>query len=415
MVAVSGMSRRNRGNSTHEAVLRSIHGIRRHMAAWSIADKVILCLSVAALVVATAEWIMNPPHTVVGTLLAVLLCLILALMPWKSHMAAWCMIFVGAIGDLLVGVDSAGPSTTWATLLAMVSLGRTTRAWECVLSLVITLSTVTYAAIRYPDIMGYGIPDGIANLGVSLLCVYLIGVSIRYRQLHYTQQETQRQIEQTQRNQFMASLFHEAVSGNLTRIIVSAECIQRKNPDVYERCGIANIVHYADDALRQTHQAIDMLQQNDMVPGAAKRITVQAAVTSVMASGDRRLHDLEYQGCSDVQGECNLCVDQRSLVFLALLREVYTNIERHCDPHGSTYRIHIKLTGDRVLLSQTNGTTRTEDWIPAPESGRGLSLLSKQIRRYGGMVNMSTDDEQWQLSCSMPLVGDGDGLFTEPR
>ena len=213
----------------------------------------------------------------------------------------------------------------------------------------------------------------------------------------------------------MASLFHEAVSGNLTRIIVSAECIQRKNPDVYERCGIANIVHYADDALRQTHQAIDMLQQNDMVPGAAKRITVQAAVTSVMASGDRRLHDLEYQGCSDVQGECNLCVDQRSLVFLALLREVYTNIERHCDPHGSTYRIHIKLTDDRVLLSQTNGTTRTEDWIPAPESGRGLSLLSKQIRRYGGMVNMSTDDEQWQLSCSMPLVGDGDGLFTEPR
>ena len=54
------------------------------------------------------------------------------------------------------------------------------------------------------------------------MCVYLIGVSIRYRQLHYTQQETQRQIEQTQRNQFMASLFHEAVSGNLTRIIVSA-------------------------------------------------------------------------------------------------------------------------------------------------------------------------------------------------
>lgn len=72
------MSRRNRGNSTHEAVLRGIHGIRRHMAAWSIADKVILCLSAAALVVAIAEWIMNPPHTVVGTLLAVLLCLILA-------------------------------------------------------------------------------------------------------------------------------------------------------------------------------------------------------------------------------------------------------------------------------------------------------------------------------------------------
>lgn len=415
MVAVSGMSRRNRGNSTHEAVLRGIHGIRRHMAAWSIADKVILCLSAAALVVAIAEWIMNPPHTVAGTLLAVLLCLILALMPWKSHMAAWCMIFVGTIGDLLVGVDPAGPSTTWATLLAMVSLGRATRAWECVLSLVITLSAVTYAAIRYPDIMGYGIPGGIANLGVSLLCVYLIGVSIRYRQMRYMQQETRRQIEQSQRSQFMASLFHEAVSGNLTRIIVSAECIQRKDPDVYERCGMDDIVHYADDALRQTHQAIDMLQRDGMMPDAAKRITVQAAVTSVMASGDRRLHDLEYQGCSEVKGECSLCVDQRSLVFLALLREVYTNIERHCDPRGSAYRIHIRLTDDMAMLSQTNGTAKTAGWIPAPESGRGLSLLSKQIRQYSGTVNVSADDEQWRLSCSMPLVGSGDGFLTEPR
>ena len=68
------MSGRNRGNRAHEAVLRGIHGIRRHMAAWSIADKVILCLSAAALVVAIAEWIMNPPHTVVGVVGAMLLC-----------------------------------------------------------------------------------------------------------------------------------------------------------------------------------------------------------------------------------------------------------------------------------------------------------------------------------------------------
>lgn len=314
------MNGRNGGNRSYAAVLRGIHGIHRNMVAWSMADKAILYLSTAALCVAIAEWIMDPPHTGVGTLLAAMLCLMLALMSWKAHMAAWCIIFVAAIGDLLVGVDPAGPSTTWAMLLAMVSLGRTARAWECALSLVITLSTVTYAAIRYPDIMGYGIPGGIANLGVGLLCAYLVGVSINYRQIQRAQKEALHRIEQTQRNQLMASLFHEAISGNLTRIIVSAECLQRENPDAYERCGMADIVHYADDALRQTHQAIDMLQRDGMTPDAAKRITVQAAVTSVMASGDRRLHDLEYQGCSDVQGECSQYVGQRSLVFLALLR-----------------------------------------------------------------------------------------------
>lgn len=409
------MNGRNGGNRSYAAVLRGIHGIHRNMAAWSMANKAILYLSTAALCVAIAEWIMDPPHTGVGTLLAAMLCLMLALMSWKAHMAAWCIIFVAAIGDLLVGVDPAGPSTTWAMLLAMVSLGRTARAWECALSLVITLSTVTYAAIRYPDIMGYGIPGGIANLGVGLLCAYLVGVSINYRQIQRAQKEALHRIEQTQRNQLMASLFHEAISGNLTRIIVSAECLQRENPDAYERCGMADIVHYADDALRQTHQAIDMLQRDGMTPDAAKRITVQAAVTSVMASGDRRLHDLEYQGCSDVQGECSQYVGQRSLVFLALLREAYTNIERHCDPHGSTYQVHVRLTDDMASLSQTNGTTKTADWIPAPESGKGLSLLSEQIRRYGGTVNMSTDDGQWHLACSMPLVGNGNGFLAEPR
>lgn len=409
------MNGRNHGNRVREAVLRGLHGIRRNMAAWSIVDKVILCLSMGVLCEAVVEWIMDPPHTVVGTLLAALLCFILTLMPWKAHMAAWCIIVVGAIGDLLVGVDPAGPSTTWATLLAMVSLGRTTRAWECVLSLVITLFTVTYAAIQYPDIMGYGVPGGIANLGVGLLCAYLVGVSIRYRQIQREQKEAQHQIEQTQRSQFMASLFHEAVSGNLTRIIVSAECLQRENPDVYERYGMADIVHYANDALHQTHQAIDMLQRDGMMPDAARRITVQAAVTSVMASGDRRLHDLGYQGCSDVQGRCSLYVDQRILTFLALLREAYTNIERHCDPRGSAYRIHIRLTDDMALLSQTNGTAKTSSWIPAPESGRGLSLLNKQIRQYGGTVNVSAGDGQWHLICSIPLVGDGNGFLAEPR
>ena len=382
-----------------------MRGIRRHMDAWSITDKVILCLSMAALGVAIAEWIMDPPHTVVGTLQAVLLCFMLMLLPWKAHMAAWCIICAGAIGDLLVGVDPAGPSTTWATLLAMVSLGRTTRAWECVLSLIITLSTVTYAAIRYPDIMGYGVPNGIANIGVGLFCAYLVGVSIRYQERQRAQQETQHQLKQARLQLMTTILLHDAVSGSLTRILITAERMKREHPDDYARCGMEDIVGYATDALHETHQAIEMIHGGGSAVNGTGGFTLLRAVQSTASSGDRRLHELGYHGETFIQGECNLQLDDRGYAFIQLLHEIYTNIERHCDPQCSTYRIHLRFADDAVTLLQTNGTATSDQWVAPPESGRGLALHGEQIKAFGGTIRISTNDGQWHCLCTLPLKG----------
>lgn len=397
------MSGRNRGNRVREAVLRGMHGIRRNMAAWSIVDKVILCLSMAALCVAVAEWIMDPPHTVIGTVGSFMLCTALTLLPWRGRLAAWMIVIIGVIGDISIGVDDAGPNGIWALLLALVVLGHRPRIPECIASIGITMASVTYGAIRYPKIMGYDIPNGIMNFGIGLLCAYLIGVSIWYRERQRAQQETQHQLEQAQLQLMAATLLHDAVAGNLSRILIAAECMKQEHPDDYVHCGMEDIVGYAADALHETHRAIEMVHSKDSEADRTERFTLLSAVQSTASSGDRELHELGYHGETLIQGECNRQLDDRGYALIQLLHEIYTNIERHCDPRCSAYRIHLQFTDDAVTLLQTNGTATSAQWVAPPESGWGLVLHGEQIKVFGGTIHTSTNDGQWRFFCMMPL------------
>lgn len=392
-----------RWNDLRRSVCQRICRIRQFLSDWSVADKVILCLSTVVLCVAIAEWVADPPHTAVGVVLAALLCVALALLPWRGRMAAWMVLVIGVVGDAYVGVDFNGPNETWALLLAMVILGRRARIMECIASLGVTIGSMAYTTIRYPEIMGYSVPSGIANFGVGLLCAYLAGVSIRYREKQRIQQDMQQQLERALLRLLVSTSLHDSVSGSLTRISVAAERVKREHPVAYTCCGMEEIAGFAADALRETHRAIDMIHGDSSALKETGQFALLPAVQAIAVSNDRRLHELGYGGESVVQGECDRRLDDRGYVFVALLREIYTNIERHCDPGCSGYRVRIRFARDSVTLSQTNGLKTSARWIEPPKSKRGLLLHNEQIKAFGGTVHASADNQRWRYFCVLPL------------
>lgn len=403
-MAVAGMNRGNRGNRTYGAVFRGVRGVLRNIAAWSMADRVILCLSAAALCAAVAEWIMNPPRTVVGIVVSMLLCGALALLPWRGRAAAWMILIVVLVGNLTVCIDASGPSGTWGLLLAMVVLGRRARITECVVSIGLVMVSIFYAAMARPEVMGYSVPSGIVNFGIGLLCAYLVGVSTRYRERQRAQQETQYQLERTRLQLLASTSLHDSISGNLVRILVAAERARREHPEVCARCGVEKIAEYAADALHETHRAIDLIH-GDRPMKETEPFALLPTVRAIATAADRRLRALGHDGESVVQGECDCRLNDRGYAFIALLNEIYANIERHCDPERSTYCVRIRFTRDSVTLSQTNGLETSDRWIEPPESGRGLILHVEQIKKFGGTVRSGTTGGRWQIFCMLSLHG----------
>lgn len=396
------MSGRNHGNRVHEAVLRGVHGIRRHMAAWSVADKVILCLSTAALCEVVVEWAMNPPHTMIGVVGAMLLCVALALLPWRGQAAAWMILVTALVGNLTICVDASGPGSTWGLLLAMVVLGRRARITECVASIGLVMASVTYATLARPEIMGYAVPSGIINFGIGLLCAYLVGMSILHRERQRTQREARHQLERARLQLLTSTSLHDSVSGNLSRILVTDERARRDHPEVYALCDMERIVGYAADALRETHRTVDMIHGDDPVEGT-ECFALLPAVRAVATSADRRLHGLGYDGESVVRGECDCRLDDRGYAFIALLREIYANIEHHCDPKRSAYHVLIRFTRNSVIMSQSNGLGTSDKWLAPPASGRGLTLHDEQIKGFGGTVRAGTSGGRWWVFGELPL------------
>lgn len=400
------MLKGKRRTSPHGRLKGCADIVRRWVTEHTVMDMTVDGLALATLCVAVIEWVLAPPGTPFGVGISLAYCCALATLPWHGHYASWAILIAGTVSDVGVVFDPepTGPNMIWGLLLAMVTLGRSGRFWECPVAISLALASATYATLLYPDLMGYSLPYGIMNFGVGLLCAYLVGVSARYRDAQRLQRRTRRRIEQVGRNLLMALTLHDAVSGNLTRILVLSERMRREHPLEYGRYGIGDVSRFARDALHETHQIIDILQNpREIGSGEVGALPLMRLVESAVADHDSRLRGLGYRGGSIVQGENTLSVDGRGYEFVALLREVYANIERHCDPECSPYRVRVIFHDGMVELIQGNGLERTKTRIMPPKSGRGLKLHRNRIQAYGGVLHANPVDGEWRVYCSMPL------------
>ncbi|OZG59995.1 signal transduction histidine kinase [Bifidobacterium lemurum] len=371
----------------------------------STADWVIVCLAMAVLCLAIADWVINPPRTWFGMLCSLGYCLAVALLPCCGFKAAWAVVVLVSVGNLGAGLDSSGPNSTWGLLLAIVALGRNARYWEGVVAIASVVATVTVATIRFPDAMGFSVPDGIVNFAIGLFATYLVGVAVRRSDDKRKRDETERLLARTRRDIATASYFHDAVSGRLTHILVAAEKVRREHPDEYDRMGWREVEREASDALHELHRAIDAMNRESSSVDDGLSLPLADAIESVTAACDKRLKELGYTGDTQIRGVCAAVLDERADEIIALLRELYINIERHCEPSGTTYRMRIGLRPEAVTITQSNDCPRGPSrWVSPPASGSGLRLHRARIESFGGEMRTNRDDGQWHVFCRMPLA-----------
>ena len=347
------------------------------------------------------SWIADPPSNWIEVVVYAAYVGAVFALPFGKRYAAWVIVAVSCLDEISPAID--GPSEGMGLMLGMLLLGYASRHWAGVLAGALIASSVVYDGYRFPEDMGYVFPQGVSGIVLGYGIAYCCGIILWQRRCLREEQKERERLEVYRRDITVASRIHEAVSGNLARIMLES---QRLSNDSGERMrlGVEEIQHDAEQVLQDVHAVIDYLDGGDK-PAATSlpAVSCAEALTSVTHSGDRRLRSLGFQGSSDIRGACVMPMDARCELFLEVLRETYTNIEKHAA--YKDYRITVMMRDDRLILSQTNLLPHHDERRKEPPpSGRGLALLYKLVHHHGGEMRWTKEEDEWSLFCELPLM-----------
>lgn len=346
-------------------------------------------------------WIIEPPSGWMGNVLSAVYVAAIFALPFAKRYAAWAIVVVCCIDEISPAIE--GPNEGMGLMLSMLLLGYASHHWSDALAGASIVVSAGYDIYRFPEDTGYAFPQGAVGIALSYGIPYCCGIILWQRRSLRKAQKDRERLEAYQRDIAVASRIHEAVSGNLARIMLESQHLSDEG-DEKTRRGVAEIGHDAEQALRDVHAVIDYLDDDGTHTRKLPQASYMETLESVVHAGDRRLHAQGIQGESVIQGMCMAAVDDRCMLSLEVLRETYTNIEKHARHEGDGYRLTVVVTGSRFMLSQTNSLPQEVGWMEQPQSGRGLELLAKRIRNYGGEMRWSKDEDIWSLFCELPLM-----------
>lgn len=347
-------------------------------------------------------WIIAPPSGWEGIVSSVIYIAAIFALPLAGRYAAWVIVAVACIDEVLPGVVALDEGM--GLVLSMLLLGYASRHWSDALAWTAIVVSAGYDMYRFPEDAGYAFPQGMIGMALGYGLPYCCGIILWQRQSLRKAQKNRERLNAYQRDIAIASRIHESVSGSLARIMLETQRLSGdENAEL--RRGLMEIQSSAEQALRDTHAVIDYLDDDGMrASKRPPRSSYMETLESVAHSGDRRLCSQGFDGKSVIHGVCLMNVDEQCALSLEILREVYANIEKHAGRKGTGYHVNVVVSGNRFILSQTNSLLHEEHWMEPPRSSRGLELLAKRVRAYGGEMRWAEDDDMWSLFCSLPLV-----------
>lgn len=216
--------------------------------------------------------------------------------------------------------------------------------------------------------------------------------------------------ERHQREQHaIATKLHDATTGDLTYIILLTQRHREQCANPTDRDAYAAIERRAEEALRNIHEVINVL--NDADPSLNRTQTLNESHVDLMDSvtrycrrRDEELAAVGFRGTTTIQGAATQPCRLDDLVrdMETILNEIYANIMRHCATTRRDYLVTVHFDDSTVRITEINeqgGAT------VGGKSGTGLKQLTEIVQRRAGKVNVIDDDHNWILQISIPYAG----------
>ncbi|WP_214376780.1 sensor histidine kinase [Bifidobacterium colobi] len=259
---------------------------------------------------------------------------------------------------------------------------------------------------------------------VNTVCYFIaVGIGVTLRRRHDAQEahkrqaiyeQSQQELNRIRNNQYLAKALHDSVTQELSGISLLAwQWEHNGSADAEVRRAMGVMYRDAQAALNHIHEVIGLID-GDRAAHAAEisdddtspaSIDSVEALRSLVAAEQQSITALGFAGTSTVWAD-HLTVSKAVRVTLFdLIREIYANIIRHAVPGVDEYMVVVKVSGKRLIITQTNTVAANQTDHPLAEvrHGRGLEAHRASIEQLGGLLRTRRDEDGWFLRAEIPL------------
>lgn len=346
-------------------------------------------------------------------------------------------------------------SNGWCLAIALGYLAFRLRPWCS------ALAFVYLCLMKYWELAGTGMqvpPSTMIGTMISLCSSYLaaliIGILARRQQELESLRRRMLRVQHMERNMEAAHRLHDATSGELTSISLTArlglhETGTDERSELFRR-----ILAQSNEALAHVHEIIRLLAEepdgpdspgaagdvavgsggnagDDTVEGTAiigggtvRRSTAAGDDTAPSRAGFRTrvdgwehaLHDAGF-ACDitvegDVDDNTNGIDDASRDLLVALAREIVANVIRHADPADRRCMLRITVSESGVDVTSSNpipptpqrSARATRDDAGRVTPSHGLALLRHRIAARSGSLTASAEHGMWHLHAVIPTA-----------
>lgn len=379
--------------------MKTILVVRKKCLGVSKKNLVLSIVAMTCLAACIAEWILDSPESLNDGFIRIVYMLAVSMLPLYPVPATWGIIVIAFLNELMPCLSQCDES--WGVLVSLAIQGYAAVWWNGVTATVLlSISALLNYAI-YRENSEFGSFDGSINLVVLLWFVFLLGVWLRQRNGLEKKKELEKKAEIVRYNLQLAEGMHDAMSGELTRMLVIVqEGIDTSKEEELKRW--RKLQNGINRIFQDLHSVMNYLSDDDHKQDDVFHVSLAEHIQATLSESDRRLHDKGFCGHSSLRGVSSAMLNSWNQIIVNLLREIYTNIERYADK--SEYSVIVTFSNNAVDIVQVNKCRQKSRRCVTLGARKGLSIYSRLISGQGGFIRYEKDGEEWSFYCMLPLL-----------